>query len=298
MSTPNPTRTSYNLPEFIPPLKDSHNMFPNIKDIIGTDLHPLSAKAIEIFQCAVSYGNSDVAEQLIRKGVPIDAPPQRITLSNLGSDINSYVPSPYIILASSKGHLSMVECLRNHSRKLEEIGHIGFSPRAHNSVVSNCLGAAAYNGHFNIVKWILNSKAEDKETLLHFKSEEYEMIQENATLESKEKKIKDDKDKQTTPNEVKESSANHTNSKNQTIQKEANDKELFKFTPIMLSIAGKGNVNVVKLLIENDIKWNTNEVNGGSLLHLCVEYDKPEILRMLISPRVGMNPFKKLEVIW
>jgi ankyrin repeat protein len=209
---------------------------------IDGNFDPTSQKAAEQLQYAISNGSIDMAEQLISKGVPVESPPKQI-VSN-----NRYIESPYIVQATVAGHLNMIECLHRHHRLLSETGHIGFSPKLHNSVISNCLGAAAYHGHFHIIKWIVNS-SKDALSLLHFRAIEIE-----------------------------------------------DSKELNGFSPIMLSIAGKGDCRIVKLIINFDSKLSSGDCYGGNLLHACVIYGKIDILLYLMSANL-CNPYKKNEEV-
>ena len=242
------------LPDIIKPLQTNINegSISPLNSIIGSDTLPQSAKASELLQCAVCYGKTEIAEELIKKGVPLDAPPKTLSMPNIESNSNSgYIEAPYIIQATAKGHLGMIQCLCKHKRSLNELGHIGFSPKFHNSIITNCLGAAAFHGHTHIVKWILSNSKELTDSLQIQCKEEYN---ERA--------------------------------------------ELNGFTPILLGIVGRGDTDMVRLFMENDIKWNSSDVCGGSLVHACVEYDKIDILKFLISPKIGMNPFKKNEQVY
>ena len=242
------------LPDIIKPLQNNiiEGTIMQLNSIRGSDILPQSTKASELLQCAICYGKTEIAEDLIKKGVPLDAPPKTISIPNIESNSTSgYIEAPYVIQATAKGHLGMIQCLCKHGRALNETGHIGFSPKYHNSIITNCLGAAAFHGYNHIVKWILSNPKEMTD-LLHIQCKE--VYKESA--------------------------------------------ELSGFNPILLGIVGRGDTDMVRAFIENDIKWNSSDVCGGSLVHACVEYDKLDILKFLISPKIGMNPFKKNEQVY
>jgi hypothetical protein len=70
-----------------------------------------------------------------------------------------YRKSPFIIQAACQGDLACFETLLKSGCRLGETGFIGFSRKRKNQVISNILGAAAFNGSTKILKYILKKPA-------------------------------------------------------------------------------------------------------------------------------------------
>ena len=92
----------------------------------------------------------------------MDLPPD--TVSKLYIDHErkpDYRKSPFIIQAAAQGDVSCYETLLNNGCKAEDTGFIGFSRKRKNQVISNVVGAAAFNGSNKILKKILKESTKD-----------------------------------------------------------------------------------------------------------------------------------------
>lgn len=61
-----------------------------------------------------------------------------------------------MIQAACAGDLNILKRLKENGCKLTEVGHICLSPKRHNSVLSNVLGAAAYYGNREVLQLALS----------------------------------------------------------------------------------------------------------------------------------------------
>ena len=83
----------------------------------------------------------------ISQGARLDNPPetvQKIYLDPSASE--SYRKSPFIIQAACAGDIEIFTTLLTHGCRVNETGYIGLSKKRKNQVISNVVGAAAYNG--------------------------------------------------------------------------------------------------------------------------------------------------------
>ena len=75
---------------------------------------------------------------------------------------NSFIyKTPFIVLASSHGSIELVKTFYSKKRKFSETGVIGYSKYFLNSLISNCLGAASYQGHCDTAEFIVNTCTEE-----------------------------------------------------------------------------------------------------------------------------------------
>ena len=99
-------------------------------------------------------------EYYIKKGASVDSPPD--TVSKLYIDhgnTSEYRKSPFILQAACQGGLDVFENLLHHGSKITDQGFIGFSKKRKNQVISNIVGAAAFNGSKDILKYMLKKKS-------------------------------------------------------------------------------------------------------------------------------------------
>lgn len=97
-----------------------------------------------------------MVKYLIEKGCDMTSPPQQVMPLHDFPDLDkTYQQSPYIIQAACAGNLDVVKTLVKAGCSINELGHICTSKRRLNLVASNCVGAAAYHGHADIVKYFL-----------------------------------------------------------------------------------------------------------------------------------------------
>ena len=95
----------------------------------------------------------------IDKGASVDSPPDSVTKLYIDqSSTNEYRSSPFIIQAAIHGNFECYEILMQHGCKLTEQGFIGLSKKKRNQVISNIVGAAAYNGSTKILQAVLKKK--------------------------------------------------------------------------------------------------------------------------------------------
>ena len=95
-------------------------------------------------------------EYYFEKGAKIDMPPDTVgKLYTDASKTQEYRKSPFIIQAASTASWDACNVLLKRGAKINEVGYIGFSRKRKNQVISNVLGAAAYNGKADILKHAL-----------------------------------------------------------------------------------------------------------------------------------------------
>jgi hypothetical protein len=93
----------------------------------------------------------------VNKGVKTDTPP--ISVQPMGADNDfalSYRKTPYLIQAAQQGSVEIFQMLVDSGRPIFELGHICLSKKRKNSVVSNVIACAAYNGHAKLLKYLIN----------------------------------------------------------------------------------------------------------------------------------------------
>jgi hypothetical protein len=211
---------------------------------------PLSRPYLnELVVYAIYTGDTGVIDEFVKQKVSLETPPPSITKgANDDKDvvelIESYKEAPYVIFATIIGKIKTVECLLSHQRKLSEVGHIGYSPKKHNSILSNCLGAAAFYGHKHIVDWISASYSIDFSDMMNYKSTE---------------KL--------------------SSSKISKLNNECNG-----YTPLQLCIVGADNISLfIELLTCPQSQCDCKDSKGNNLIHLCVIYNKVKYLQYLIE---------------
>ena len=69
---------------------------------------------------------------------------------------SDYRKSPYIIQAACAGNIIVFKYLIDAGCKYTELGHICLSKKRKNSVLSNVIGAAAYHGKNEMLKYLLS----------------------------------------------------------------------------------------------------------------------------------------------
>ena len=68
----------------------------------------------------------------------------------------NYRPKPFIIQAASEGDVDCFKLLLDYGCQLNETGFICFSPKEKNEVSSNVIGAAAFKGHVDLMKYVMH----------------------------------------------------------------------------------------------------------------------------------------------
>jgi ankyrin repeat protein len=104
----------------------------------------------DLLQIACVEGKRDIVEMLIKRGVDIMAPPEKVT----GDD--QYRKSPFVIEAVKSGDMDTLECVVKNGGSLTELGAICLSKKRKNVVISNLVGCAAYHGKKVILKVLAN----------------------------------------------------------------------------------------------------------------------------------------------
>ena len=96
----------------------------------------------------------------ISKGANVEMPPDTVSKLYIDhSNKSEYRKSPFIIQAACQGDLPCFETLLKSGCRLGETGFIGFSRKRKNQVISNIVGAAAFNGSSKILKHMLKKPA-------------------------------------------------------------------------------------------------------------------------------------------
>lgn len=95
----------------------------------------------------------------IKKGCSVEDPPETVTKLYIDHTRNSeYRKSPFIIQAACQGNVAVIETLLKEGCKISDHGFIGLSKKRKNQVISNVVGAAAYNGSAKALQFILKKK--------------------------------------------------------------------------------------------------------------------------------------------
>lgn len=110
-----------------------------------------------LLQAAIYSKQAEIAQLFISKGVDLTNPPNKVPpLTSDPSCHLNYRQAPFIIQAACAGDLAVMKALVAAGCSLTEVGHICLSKRRQNSVASNVVGAAAYWGNKEVLKYVLN----------------------------------------------------------------------------------------------------------------------------------------------
>jgi len=117
----------------------------------------------DLMQAAVYFDQPEIVELLLLKGISLDEEPDSISkvYGSADAQAEAYRKTPFIVLAASRGNRRVFEYLVRLGRDPNEEGFIGFSKKRKNQVISNCIGAAAFNGHLDFLKFLLCSYPHD-----------------------------------------------------------------------------------------------------------------------------------------
>lgn len=143
-------------PQIIDALLDKINIL-----VDGGQLIQVSETFVSLnLQAAIQFEKNDMLDYYIKKGASVDSPPD--TVSKLYIDhsrTSEYRKSPFILQAACQGALDVFENLLHHGCKITDQGFIGFSKKRKNQVISNIVGAAAFNGSKKILQFMLKKKS-------------------------------------------------------------------------------------------------------------------------------------------
>jgi hypothetical protein len=99
-------------------------------------------------------------EHYIKKGCQVENPPDQVSKLYIDHTKNSeYRKSPFIIQAACQGKLKIFEALLKHGCKITDYGFIGFSTKRKNQVISNVVGASAFNASLKVLKFVIMKKS-------------------------------------------------------------------------------------------------------------------------------------------
>jgi ankyrin repeat protein len=117
----------------------------------------------QLIQAAIAFEKADMLQFYISKGAKVDLPPDTVSKLYIDHDRKpEYRKSPFIIQAAAQGDVECYNTLLNNGCKAEgESGFIGFSRKRKNQIISNVVGAAAFNGSNKILKKILKESTKD-----------------------------------------------------------------------------------------------------------------------------------------
>jgi hypothetical protein len=114
----------------------------------------------QLIQAAIQFEKNDMLQYYISKGANVELPPESVSKLYIDhSKKPEYRKSPFVIQAACQGDVDCFETLLKSGCRLGEAGFIGFSKKRKNLVISNILGAAAFNGSTKIVKYMLKKPA-------------------------------------------------------------------------------------------------------------------------------------------
>jgi len=161
-----------------------------------------------------------------------------------------------VIQAACTGNLGIFQTLLISGCHITDVGHITLSKKRRNDVGSNVLGAAAFHGNAELLKYALTRI---DHSFLNV-----------ASLESIDSFGANKKASPFTP-------------------------ELQGYTPLMLAVASpKANLECVKILLSQNADQKCREAQtDNSLLHLCAKYStKNEIMEYIVK-NLKLNLFER-----
>ena len=85
----------------------------------------------------------------------LNNPPDYVPPTSQEDDNQDYRKAPYIIMAARAGNIITFNYLIDAGCKITDLGHICLSKKRKNSVLSNVIGAAAYHGKNEMLKYLL-----------------------------------------------------------------------------------------------------------------------------------------------
>jgi ankyrin repeat protein len=92
----------------------------------------------------------------IEKGAKIDMPPDKVSpLYTDGSKTREYRKSPFTLQSVCHNSLDCLNVILRNGGKITDQGYIGLSRKKKNQVISNAIGAAAFNGSTEVLKQLL-----------------------------------------------------------------------------------------------------------------------------------------------
>lgn len=190
----------------------------------------------ELVQIACKAGNFEILKLLLDKGCDINNVPDVIQADD------NYRKTPFLIEAASSGSMPTVNMVLDAGASPLDCGFITFSKKKRNLVVSNAIGAAAYNGRHQVMESFIRKL--DSECL------------ELASIE--------------TPD-----TRNEKKSKTYVA-------EMAKYTPLMLAVAGDDkNLECVKTLLKNKANYKVTDQFDNNLLHIAAMNGNNKILEYL-----------------
>jgi Ankyrin repeat len=99
-------------------------------------------------------------QYFIKKGCSVENTPDSVSKLYIEhSRTSEYRKSPFIIQAACQGNLKIFETLIKHGCKIFDHGFIGFSKKRKNQIMSNVVGAAAFNNSTKILQHVLQKKS-------------------------------------------------------------------------------------------------------------------------------------------
>lgn len=209
------------------------------KEIVATivdQIDPLLAGP-GLVQAACKAGNFEVLKMLLEKGCDIMNTPDVIQADD------NYRRTPFLIDAASSGSMPTVQMVLDAGAAPVDAGFITFSKKKKNLVISNAIGAAAFNGRHQVMEFFLRK--------LDHSSMELEAI-ETADTVAKSK------------------------------QKGVFTQEMAKYTPLMLAVAGSdNNIECVKTLLKNKANYQVVDTADNNLLHIAALNGNNKILEYL-----------------
>ena len=91
-------------------------------------------------------------------------------LENKEKENYNNINVPYLIIGAISGDIDIFDLIiSNGALNLNSTGHITLSKKQKNSVISNCIGAAAFYGRKDLLNFILQKKFSSKICLLKIK---------------------------------------------------------------------------------------------------------------------------------
>ncbi|CDW79057.1 ankyrin repeat domain-containing [Stylonychia lemnae] len=208
----------------------------------------------ELIQAAVSFNQPKMLEYYIEKGAKVDMPPE--TVGKLYTDTSKhqeYRKAPFIIQAAAIASWDVFNILLKKGCKITEQGYIGLSKKRKNQVISNVIGAAAYNGRAEILKNLVGKHHSGLLFVDHPSTEKLDFTQKG------------------------------------TLTKEFTGYTPL----MLAVAGGGQNLECVKLLIQAKADTGILDPLGNTILHIAASYQNNEVLEYLLKNSQTMNVFER-----
>lgn len=231
------------------------------REVLDT-VKEIPAEGAEWLAMAIKYAGADMIKMFLDKGVDIKMPPQVVNPVQQAADwATAYRSTPFIIQAAMRGNIDIFEAVANAGVDIWEIGHIGFSRKRKNSIIGTCLAAAAYHGHYKLLKTLLVKAQKHLGDHVNAPCKEMQDMSKTALMDD----VKNKRDKKSAQTSYMP--------------------EFVDFQPIMLAVVSeKASLGGVKDLLAAQANFGMHDkINKDNILHLAARWaPSVDILEYLV----------------